>query len=175
MLVVAGCTDSGNSSDNGGETTGTEDTGGSDTTGGGEYITCECVQLDQVCTGLVHQAAQGCYIDNPCGVITGVEGNENATECVLQMLVDQVPARFYYELADANMVETNSGWFYILGPKSGLETGCYKKANGTQVPNANYYELEDPSHFEACLGLGIAEMTSCLFGGLILLEPFPTC
>lgn len=179
LLVLASC--SSRPLDPTGEDTGTDDESTSDSgdsssdeTTGADEFSCDCVELESVCSDDVALATNDCALPSPCGV---VNGEAEAAACVLNLLIAGQPARFEYSIATGmgcgNGTRTWQGWFYILGPGQGLDNECYVDACNTSVdkpitmePSASYYIIESAAYYEACLGGDASTMTGCIFNGL---------
>jgi hypothetical protein len=177
-------------SDTGGGDSGSDDpdSGGSggSATGGSETVeplpTCFCVDLELVCGDQADMATYECALPSPCGLLDDKGDDAETTECVVQLLIAQQPARFQYEfsndLDDGFETETWSGWFYILGPGEGLDNECYfykLDLGGSPMSSAAHYLLAEPAFFEGCLGGTADEMRSCLLSGLDKGEPLAVC
>lgn len=136
---------------------------------------CGCVDLDPICTPDAALAMPECAaLPAPCGILNG---NAEAAECVLQLLIAGEPARFAYDVTSSQGCPTGfnnwEGWFYILGPGQGIENECFidECGNGfgdppSATPSASHVVIEPPSFFAACLGQSGKVMTDCIFDGL---------
>jgi hypothetical protein len=145
---------------------------------------CGCVDLEPICTPDAVLAMPECAaLPAPCGI---VNGNAEAAECVLQLLIAGEPARFAYDLTSSQGCPTGfnnwEGWFYILAPGQGIENECFidECGNGfgdppSATPSASHVEIEPPSFFAACLGESAKVMTDCIFDGLSSAAPVAEC
>ena len=127
---------------------------------------CGCVMLDEICGADSDQAMFECELPSPCGTVSG---DAVAAECVLQLLVDQEPARFRYNIESQDQSESWRGWFYILGPGEGIDNECHFDGWDfciDRIPSAAHFELENPAYFADCLGKSASVMTGCIFNGL---------
>lgn len=138
---------------------------------------CDCVDFDLVCGDDSHLATLDCELPTPCGVLNDEGVDPAPVECILQLLIEQQPARFQYHFEQPGT--TWDGWFYILGSGVGLDNECtiYRGggASDDTIPQANDYDLADPATFEDCLGGSTNEMRSCLLAGLQKSHSVPQC
>ncbi|MEM7152809.1 MAG: hypothetical protein AAF799_08200 [Myxococcota bacterium] len=159
---------------------GSTDDGGSSETGEPESR-CTCVDLDRVCSHDTELATFDCELPEPCGVLHDQGVSFDTVTCVLDLLIDQEPARFRYHFQNdigTWETETWSGWFYILGPGQGLDNECYRHEIDQYEENiatANLYTLADPSVFLDCIGLTVDAKRACLLAGLEAGDSAPEC
>lgn len=131
-----------------------------------EPAPCGCVDLELVCDQASDEAMYDCALPSPCGT---VNGDAAAAECVLELLIDQEPARFRYDIDSQDDTEGWTGWFYILGPGVGVDNECHREGWDFGVdwtPSGTHYSLEAPAYFADCIGKSASVMTGCIFNGL---------
>lgn len=145
--------------------TGTE---GGDEDPGEDPGVCGCVFSGGVCEGW--HSVWDCTLPDPCPNVTD-NSDEEAATCVLNLLVEQEPARFFYKFREPTSLghEEWAGWFYILGPGEGIDGECHSWQHdfhyGEDVTVARA-QLETPAYFADCIGKSLSVMNGCIFNGI---------
>lgn len=170
MLVVGACGSRqlGPTSAGEGSAAGEESGESGESESGEDYEPCTCVDLDGICTG--QNSIYDCDLPAPCPTITEQSNAEDAS-CVLNLLVEQQPARFYYDFYESKSLgfESWSGWFYILGQGQGIDGECYQSQfdfSYSQVETVVSAGLEAPAYFADCLDETASVMRGCIFNGI---------